>query len=149
MVIGIREMSGEEVAALLERVGFGHLGCCSLAGQPYVVPMHFTWDAGNIYFFTSHGTKAELLAANPRVCFQAEEVFDEGHWQSVMIFGEVERLKKSEESDRALHLLARHNPTLTPALNKTRIGGWTRPGGDDLAVYRLRPANISGRKTKS
>jgi uncharacterized protein len=143
-MLEIGEMSRDESAALLARAPYGHLGCAR-DGHPYVVPMHYACDGRDIYFLTTEGTKTEFIAANREVCFQVEEVEDALHWQSVMVTGRAERLSAPEELERAMRLLAERNPALAPALNRTKIGPWTRLG--HVAVYRVRPAAVYGRKT--
>ena len=91
-VLSIEMMSSEEMQALLQRAKYGHLGC-TRDGHPYVVPMHYTYDAGDLYFFTTEGTKTEFISANREVCFQVEEVIDSSHWSSVMVMGEAHRLR--------------------------------------------------------
>ena len=143
-MLEIKEMARGEMLALLLRVGYGHLGCAP-DGHHYVVPMHYAFDSRDLYFFTTEGTKTEFIAANREVCFQVEEVTDPLHWRSVMLTGRAERLTKPEEMERAMGLITERNPTLTPALNRMKIGPWTRL--TNIAVYRVRPAAIYGRKT--
>jgi nitroimidazol reductase NimA-like FMN-containing flavoprotein (pyridoxamine 5'-phosphate oxidase superfamily) len=137
-------MSRGEILALLLRVGYGHLGCAR-DGHPYVVPMHYAFDSQDLYFFTTEGTKTEFIAANHEVCFQVEEVTDPSLWRSVMLTGGAERLTKPEELEHAMQLITERNPTLTPALNETKIGEWKRLR--NIAVYRVRPDALYGRTT--
>lgn len=74
-----------------------------------------------------------------------EEVSDATRWQSVMVTGRAERLADAEEMERAMRLVSERNPSLTPALNLTKIGEWKRPS--HIAIYRVRPAALYGRKT--
>lgn len=143
-VLKVTDLSIEEGQALLRSVGFGHLGC-TRDGHPYVVPMHYAYDSQDLYFFTTEGTKTEFIASNSEVCFQVEEVIDSANWRSVMVSGHARRLTSSEEIEHAMQLIAKHNPTLTPALNKTDIGAWHRL--NNIAIYRVRPDAIYGRKT--
>ena len=62
-----------------------------------------------------------------------------------MLTGVAERVTKPEETERAMQLITERNPTLTPAINQTKIGAWTRL--NRIAVYRVRPDAIYGRKT--
>ena len=143
-MVEVREMSQEEIARLLGRGWYGHLGC-SRDGHPYVVPMSYAYEQGELYFFTTEGTKTEYIAANNEVCFQVEEVADARNWSSVMALGPAERLDKPEEIERAMRLIAERNPTLEPAINETKIGAWRR--FNNIAVYRVRPHSLHGRKT--
>jgi uncharacterized protein len=143
-LLKVDAMSLGESHALLLRVEYGHLGCAR-DNHPYVVPMHYAYDSECLYFFTTEGTKTEYIAANSEVCFQVEEVTDPLYWRSVMVIGRAERITKDEELKRAMELIKERNPTLTPAINKTRIGSWSRL--NKIAVYRLHPEALYGRKT--
>lgn len=144
MMLEIKEMSRGEMLALLLRAGYGHLGCAR-DGHPYVLPMHFAFDSQDLFFFTTEGTKTEFIAANHEVCFQAEEVTDASHWRSVMVTGRAERVTRPQDMEHAMQLILERNPTLTPALNETKIGAWKR--FRNIAVYRVRPDAIYGRAT--
>ena len=140
----VREMSREEIARLLGRGWYGHLGVAR-DGHPYVVPMSYAYDEGDLYFFTTEGTKTEFIAANHEVCFQVEEVESAERWQSVMLTGRAELLTDPTEVERAMFLVSEHNPSLAPALARTKIGAWTRLSR--IALYRLHPDAAYGRRT--
>jgi len=120
-MLEVKEVSRGEMLALLLRGGYGHLGC-SRDNHLYVVPMHYAFDSAALYFFTTDGTKTEFMAANHEFCFQVEEVTDARRWRSVMVTGRAERVKGDEEMERAMQLITERNPTLTPALNETKVG---------------------------
>lgn len=143
-MLQIEDMSMQEMQALLERVGFGHLGCAR-EGRPYVVPINYSYDPQNIYIFTTQGTKTDFMDANPQVCLQVEEIEDPLHWQSVMVTGTAERITAQEEQERAMQLITQSNPTLQPAINATRIDVWGR--ANSVRIYRIHPDMIDGRKT--
>jgi nitroimidazol reductase NimA-like FMN-containing flavoprotein (pyridoxamine 5'-phosphate oxidase superfamily) len=145
-MLQVEDMSVGEMRALLERVGFGHLGCAR-EGRPYVVPINYAYDPQYIYIFTTQGTKTDFMEANPQVCLQVEHIDDPLHWQSVMLTGTAERLTAPHEIERAMQLITLTNPTLTPAINATRIDVWGR--ANDVQIYRIRPEIIDGRKTVS
>src|SRR5437763_15995940 len=85
------------------------------------------------------------MAANHNVVFQVEEITAEGRWRSVMVTGQAERISAPAETERAMSLIVERNPTLTPALNTTEIGAWTRL--NHIVIYRIRPDAFYGRKT--
>lgn len=143
-MLKVEGMSNEEMQALLLQVEYGHLGC-TRDNHPYVVPMHYAYDGQNLYFFTTEGTKTEFIAANHEICFQVEEVKDASNWRSVMVVGKAHRLTKPDELENAMQLITERNQTLTPALNETKIGAWHRLS--NIAVYRVKPDAIYGRKT--
>jgi uncharacterized protein len=143
-MLKVKVMSQGEAVALLSRGKWGHLGC-SRDDHPYVVPMHYAFDSGHIYFFTTEGTKTEYISANHEVCFQVEEVTDVRNWSSVMALGRAERLDRPEEMERAMRLLAERNPTLEPAVSEIKAGAWRRL--NNIVIYRVRPHSLHGRMT--
>ena len=130
--------------ALLQRESFGHLGC-TRDGRPYVLPMNYAYDGKELFFFTTEGMKTKFIEANPKVCLQVEEITDSTHWRSVMVIGQAEQLTSAEELERAMKLITERNPSLTPAISATQLDTWGR--GVDIAVYRISPDLIDGRKT--
>ena len=143
-MLKVEDMTTAEMHSLLQTVGFGHLGC-SQNGRPYVVPMHYAYDGKELFFFTTEGMKTQFMKGNPEVCLQVEEVRDSSHWRSVMVIGRAERLATPEEMERAMQLITERNPSLTPAISATQIDTWGR--GVDIALYRIQPKIIDGRKT--
>ena len=143
-MLKVEDMTSAEMHSLLQTVGFGHLGC-SQEGRPYVVPMHYAYDGKELFFFTTEGMKTQFMKGNPAVCLQVEEVSDSSHWRSTMVIGRAERLTNPEEMERAMQLITERNPSLTPAISATQIDTWGR--GVDIALYRIQPEIIDGRKT--
>jgi hypothetical protein len=54
-------------------------------------------------------------------------------------------LTRQEDIERALQYIKEVNPMLTPALNKMWVDAWGR--ASKVAIYRIQPSVISGRKT--
>jgi nitroimidazol reductase NimA-like FMN-containing flavoprotein (pyridoxamine 5'-phosphate oxidase superfamily) len=143
-MIEVEEMAPHEILALLERAGYGHLGCAR-DNRPYVIPIHYAYHDPDIYIFTTEGMKTEFIAANQEVCLQVEEVVDPTNWKSVIATGTAARLSDQAEIEHAMQYITKANPTLTPALNKMWID--SRGRASDITLYRIRPDIISGRKT--
>jgi len=143
-MLKVEDMSPAEMHALLQRESFGHLGCAR-DNRPYVVPMHYAYDGKELYFFTTQGMKTHYIDANPQVCLQVEEVSDRIRWKSVMVIGRAEQLTKPDDTQNAMKLITERNPTLTPAISATQTDGWGR--AVDIALYRITPELMDGRKT--
>ncbi len=143
-MLKVEDMAPAEMHALLQRESFGHLGC-SRDGRPYVVPMDYAYDGKELYFFTTEGMKTQFIEANPKVCLQVEEITDRTHWRSVMVIGKAEQLTNAEETQRAMKLITERNPSLTPAIGATQLDALGR--AVDIALYRIIPDLIDGRKT--
>ena len=143
-MLKVEDMSPNEMHALLQREGFGHLGCAR-DGRPYVVPMHYAYDGKELYFFTTQGMKTQYIDANPQVCLQVEEITDRTHWRSVMVIGRATEITSDEETQRAMKFITERNPSLTPAISATQLDSIGR--AVDIALYRITPEIIDGRQT--
>jgi len=143
-MLKVEDMSANEMHALLQREGFGHLGCAR-DGRPYVVPMHYAYDGKELYFFTTQGMKTQYIDTNPQVCFQVEEITGRTHWRSVMVIGRATEITNDEEMQRAMKFITERNPSLTPAISATQLDSIGR--AVDIALYRLTPEIIDGRQT--
>ena len=143
-MLKIEDMSPAEMHALLQRESFGHLGCAR-DGRPYVVPMHYAYDGKDLYFFTTEGMKTRFIQANPQVCLQVEEVTDAMNWRSVMVIGRANELTRADEMQHAMKLITERNPSLSPAISATEVDALGR--AVDIALYRITPEVIDGRKT--
>jgi len=145
-MLKVEDMTPAETHELLQRQHFGHLGCAR-DNRPYVVPMNYAYDGKELYFFTTSGMKTRFIDANPQVCLQVEEVTDSTHWRSVMVTGIANHLTSHDDVERAMGLITARNPTLTPALSATQVDAWGR--AVDVALYRITPEIMDGRKTVS
>ena len=143
-MIEVKELSEDEISELLKRTGYGHLAC-SRDGEPYIVPIHFAYDDGEIYVYTTEGKKYEIIKKNPRVCLQAEHVVDNENWQSVIVDGEAVQIEDEKERERAMKLITAVNPTLTPAVSIRWMDSWVRENIE--VIYRIRPLRTSGRRS--
>ena len=143
-MLKVEDMSPAEMHALLQRESFGHLGCAR-DSRPYVVPMHYAYDGKELYFFTTQGMKTHYIDANPQVCLQVEEIQDTTHWRSVMVVGRATEITNHDEMQRAMKFITERNPSLTPAISATQLDSAGR--AVDIAIYRITPELIDGRKT--
>ena len=108
----------ERIEAILRDADVVRLGLCR-DGRPYVVPVAFGYEKGRLYFHSApEGTKLDIIAANPRVCFEAdidrELVTGEEpcrwsfHYRSVVGFGTAAAVRDPAEKRRGLELLMAH-----------------------------------------
>jgi uncharacterized protein len=142
----LHELNPAECADILRRTNLGRLGC-SRDGQPYVVPIHFSFDeaSGCVYSFSTVGQKVRWMRENPRVCLEVEDVSDKDHWQTVVVFGRYEEIHDSpaetEALQRAQALFLQRPEWWLPAAAKVQSG--ERPG---MVVYRIQIDRVSGRR---
>jgi nitroimidazol reductase NimA-like FMN-containing flavoprotein (pyridoxamine 5'-phosphate oxidase superfamily) len=109
----------EWIERVLKRGQVLHLGLAGEDGWPYVVPMGYGYEDGVIHIHGApEGHKNDILAVNPRVCFQitldAELVTSEigsnftMKYRSVTGFGHLRTLTELDEKNAALRILMDH-----------------------------------------
>jgi nitroimidazol reductase NimA-like FMN-containing flavoprotein (pyridoxamine 5'-phosphate oxidase superfamily) len=110
-----RAMPEGEAIDLLRRSQVGRLAT-SLGDRPYVVPLHFVYDDGRIYFHCARkGKKMEYIMGNPNVCFEVDELLglrpgkgpcDWGtRYRSAIAYGRARVLLEESEKVEALNKL--------------------------------------------
>ena len=140
----INEMAAGECTAVLEQASLGRLGC-SYENQPYVVPIHFAYDSGYLYVFSTFGQKVKWMRANPKVCVQTDQTQNQGEWISVIVNGQYEELLEPQYTDERKHassLLAKRSHWWLNALGERQMRV-----GDKLIeplFFRVRIQSMSG-----
>lgn len=143
-MIEIEEMRPAEAREVLGSLNYAHLAVAE-DNIPYVVPVHYAFDGEYVYIYTTEGKKAEIIRVNPEICLQAEDVADNEHWKSVMVFGTAEQLTEEDSRQKALDLLLKINPKLTPAISVRWMDNWVRENIE--VIYRISPRSVTGRQT--
>jgi nitroimidazol reductase NimA-like FMN-containing flavoprotein (pyridoxamine 5'-phosphate oxidase superfamily) len=100
-----------------------YIGLASLDGDPYVLPIGYGYENGVIYIHgASHGLKNDMIASNPRICFNVsvgiELIRDSAgnnfsnKYRSVTGFGEIEEITDLSGKNKALAILMKqyHGP---------------------------------------
>lgn len=137
-------MTGKECSAFLERASLGCLGC-SYENQPYVVPIHFAYENGYLYAFSTFGQKVKWMRANPKVCVQTDQAQNQSEWISVIVNGEYEELPEPQytaERKHASSLLAKHSHWWLNALGERQM----KVGDKSIEplFFRIRIHSMSG-----
>jgi nitroimidazol reductase NimA-like FMN-containing flavoprotein (pyridoxamine 5'-phosphate oxidase superfamily) len=138
-------MSPAEVEALLGRQGIARLGLYDAQRQrPYVVPVSYYYQDGAAYLHSAPGLKLDLLHEQPaHVCFEVDEIVDEGEWQSAVGWGRFEEIADPEE--RVAVLRAFGDRLLRGALREHQLAGRGGMLGAGETVYRLALEESTGR----
>lgn len=140
----IHELGVEECREVLRRNHVARLACAR-NDQPYVVPVLFDFDGEHLYSFATLGQKIIWMRNNPRVCVEVEDLEDQYHWTTVLLFGQYEELKRIPEHEdaqrRARELFERREEWWLPGAAKMQ-----GPEHHVPIVYRIRPDRLTGRR---
>jgi nitroimidazol reductase NimA-like FMN-containing flavoprotein (pyridoxamine 5'-phosphate oxidase superfamily) len=140
----INEISDKECADVLSRASFGRLGC-ALDNEPYVVPINFAYDGGDIFVMSTLGQKIEWMRKNPKVCVQVDEIQSSSHWVSIIANGSYQELREPQftlEVERARKLLQKRDRWWQVSLAERQLRE-----GDDLITplfFRIRIDSMKG-----
>lgn len=143
----VHELNEDECAEVLERSSLGRLAC-SRFDQPYIVPIHFAFDAERkcLYAFSTIGQKIDWMRENPKVCVEVDEMIDQFNWTSVVAFGRYEEIsdaRRDEDLRRQATALFQHRSNWWfPALGKLASG----EEHHSTVVYRILIDRLSGRR---
>jgi nitroimidazol reductase NimA-like FMN-containing flavoprotein (pyridoxamine 5'-phosphate oxidase superfamily) len=142
----IHELTSDQCREVLDRAELGRLAC-SRFDQPYVVPIHFSFDPANdcIYAFSTVGQKVQWMRENPKVCLEVEEIDDNHSWTTVVVFGGYEEIHQSAAESaarrRAEQLFSARQRWWLPAAAKVQ-------GREhhEVVVCRIRIDRLTGRR---
>lgn len=111
----VQKMEVNQMEELLQKQAVGRLGL-SKNGQPYVVPLHYLYEGGKIYFHSrKDGQKISCLLTNPKVCFEVDQLIDissddsacnfHTRYRSVIVTGTACILENTKEKAAAVNSL--------------------------------------------
>ena len=140
----INQMTPDECRLFVAGASLGRLGC-AYENQPYVVPIHFSYEDGYLYVFSTFGQKVKWMRANPRVCLQTDEIQNQAEWISVIVYGEYEELPEPQytaERKHASSVLAKRDHWWLNALGERQM----RIGESSIEplFFRIRIQSMSG-----
>jgi nitroimidazol reductase NimA-like FMN-containing flavoprotein (pyridoxamine 5'-phosphate oxidase superfamily) len=98
MSITFRNLTTDECQALLARHHIGRLAY-AYKQRVDIEPLHFVADGEWIYLRTARGTKVSMLAHQPWVAFEIDEIRDMFDWESVVVHGSVQVLDPQDGPD--------------------------------------------------
>jgi nitroimidazol reductase NimA-like FMN-containing flavoprotein (pyridoxamine 5'-phosphate oxidase superfamily) len=144
----IQELSTAQCMEVLSRTPLGRLGCAR-ANQPYIVPIHFSFDAERscVYAFSTIGQKIDWMRENPKVCLEVEEITDRDHWTTVVALGTYQEIHQAPEEagarQRAERLFQDRREWWLPAAAKVSSGEHHQ-----MVVYRIQIERLTGRRAE-
>jgi nitroimidazol reductase NimA-like FMN-containing flavoprotein (pyridoxamine 5'-phosphate oxidase superfamily) len=135
----MEELSAIEIDDFLRSQRRGRLGCHD-DGLTYVVPLMFVREDDCLYFHTIEGQKVNMMRRNPSVCFEVDELWENGSWISVIALGTFEELL-GDDARRALGVLGHEPPAGERDHEEPRRGQGKVP-----VTFRVRVLKMTGRK---
>jgi uncharacterized protein len=144
-MLGIDEMSSNEIRELLPYIKYAHLDCTH-EGKHYVMSTEYYVAELDVYLFTTEGVKTEDIDHNPDVCPQAEEIHDLLYWRKAIINGQASYLTNPVDINQAMHFFAERNPLLLLTINRTWVNAQEHL--KPIAIYRVHISDMSGRIIK-
>ena len=106
------------IEAILQQAMVCRVAMCD-GDRPYVVPLTYGYADGCLFFHSAReGRKMDVLARNPKVCFEADLVEEwlpaeqpcawSVRYRSVIGFGRATLVDEPQEKKRALDVIMRH-----------------------------------------
>lgn len=143
----VKEMTHPECVDLLSSMRLGRLACTTVAGRPYVVPIHFAVAGSYVYSFSMPGQKLDGMRNNPSVCLLIDKIEDTG-WRSVIVNGRYEELPDEighkVQRDRAWSLLSKYANWWEPGSLKPATQ--PRSSSTNHLFYRILIEELTGRQ---
>lgn len=145
-----RAISESEAQRILEKGEFGVLSTASSDGQPYGVPINYSYSGQVIYFHCARdGHKLENLAANSRVSFCVvgrTEVLPEKfatNYESAIVFGKAFELADDEKRTGLFEIVKKYSPEFIPEGLK-----YIESAAHKTRVYKIVIESITGKSRK-
>ena len=133
----IGTLAPTEIERLLHQHRIGRLAV-SAEDHPFIVPIAYAYDGECLYGYSMNGRKIQTMRAQPRVCFEIDEIDSPSSWRSVVAEGVYEELATDAERRAAIRRLAGIDADLVPV-------GLNGHGPHHIVLFRIRLATKSGR----
>jgi uncharacterized protein len=145
----MHDLSAAELDALLRHCKIGRIGVYDQGHKrTYVVPVSYEYKEGAAYLHSAPGLKLDLLHEQPAgVCFEVDDIADEGEWRSLIAWGRFEEISDPNERVRVLRLFG-DRLTRGPLRDRNQLGRGGMLGAGET-VYRLVLEEMTGRADTS
>lgn len=130
----------ERAEAILRQLHFGHLGLAR-GGDSYVLPLFYGYDGKHVYFHSHPGLKDDYIKGTKEACFLATTIESEDEWESVQVFGPLEKVSIQDEILAAMDALI--VVPLPPEYGFSEQGEPLR-SGRNMYFWKLTPTRITG-----
>ncbi|WP_316830491.1 pyridoxamine 5'-phosphate oxidase family protein [Pedobacter aquatilis] len=136
-------LNKRELIDFLEQQVVGRLGCHA-DGETYIVPINYVYRDNAIYAHSGKGRKIDMMRANPKVCFQVDEITDTFRWKSAILWGNYIELEGAERQQAMQGIIHRIMP-LTNRPTEEPSHGIKPEEHEHIIVYKIVLTAVSGR----
>ncbi|RZK90098.1 MAG: pyridoxamine 5'-phosphate oxidase family protein [Pedobacter sp.] len=137
------DLNKRQLIDLLERQVFGRLGCHA-QGETYIVPINYVYRDNAIYAHSANGKKIEMMRANPKVCFQVDDIADTFRWQSAILWGNFTELSGVERQQAMQGIIHKMMP-LTDRPSEEPSHGIAPEAHQNIIVYKIELTVVTGK----
>ena len=137
------DLNKKELIDLLESQVIGRIGCHS-DGETYVVPVNYVYKNNAIYAHSGNGKKIKMMRANPKVCFQVDQIKDTFRWKSAILWGGFVELTGEERQQAMQGIIHRIMPLINRPSQETSHGIKTEEH-TSLVVFRIDLTKATGK----
>ena len=137
------ELNNRQLIDLLERQVIGRLGCHA-NGETYIVPINYIYKDNTIYAHSGNGKKIEMMRANPKVCFQVDQLIDTFKWESAILWGDFTELI-GEQRQQAMQGIIHRIMPLTNHPSEEPSHGIPEDQHQNIIVFKIDLTAASGK----
>ncbi|GGI23283.1 pyridoxamine 5'-phosphate oxidase family protein [Pedobacter mendelii] len=137
------DLNKGQLIDFLEQQVVGRLGCHA-DGETYIVPINYVYRNNAIYGHSGNGKKINMMRANPRVCFQVDEIIDTFRWKSAILLGNYSELI-GEERQQAMQGIIHTIMPLTNRPSEEPSHGIPKVEHEHIIVYKIELTSVSGK----
>lgn len=117
---------------------------------PYIVPMNYGYDNGNLYFHCAQeGKKIDLIKRNNKVCFEIEMSHEiitsevsckwSTKYQSLIGYGEIKIISETEEKKKGLDFIMVQHGKKENLYNENAV--------KKVGVLKLKITSVTGKQS--
>ncbi|MCZ4224957.1 pyridoxamine 5'-phosphate oxidase family protein [Pedobacter rhodius] len=137
------DLNKGQLIDFLEQQVIGRLGCHA-DGETYIVPVNYVYRDNAIYGHSGNGKKINMMRANPKVCFQVDEIFDTFRWKSAILQGNFSELA-GEERQQVMQSIIHKIMPLTNRPSEEPSHGISQAEHTNIIVYKIELTAASGK----
>ncbi len=139
----MHDLEEAEVKEILKASRLGVLALCE-SYRAYAIPLFYGYDGEAVYFHCHPGMKDEYFRSTEEACMVVLHMDNEDLWESVHVFGQVEKLSLTNDIEAAKSALFN---VPFPPLEGTAPHGTPLRSEQNVYYARLKPTRYAGKES--